>query len=202
MRLDHFNPCGLRKGSATHAVSWHPIMATHQELNDNNLAGIFKAPCMTHHTLNNQIRATHHVLFLGACFQLVFQITTATTQLTGARKRSTIFVTKPASCAWRKKKVLFFVLADANNSNKLTKLEEHNKMHKNSQLLVRDGLASRWWLCEWRLQQQAIALQCQKSGFWTKSQALLIRVHALLARSFVCLFTSQPDRPLASSPTG
>jgi len=36
-----------------HAHKWHPIMATHQELNDNNSAGIFKALCMTHHTLNN-----------------------------------------------------------------------------------------------------------------------------------------------------
>jgi len=86
---------------------------------------------MTHQMLNNQIRATHHVLLLGACFQLVLQITTATTQLMDARKRSIIFVTKQAICASLKKKAPFFVLEPASSKNKLTKLKVFNKIHKN-----------------------------------------------------------------------
>jgi len=113
------------------AHKWHPIMATHQELNDNNLAGIFKALCMTHQRLNNQIRATQHALFLGAHFQLVLQITTATTQLTDARKRSIIFVTRQAICTQRKKKAPFFALEPASSKNKLSKLNEIKKTHRN-----------------------------------------------------------------------
>ena len=64
--------------------------------------------------LNNKTKAAHHVLFLAAHFQLLCQITTATTQLMDARKRFTTFVTKQAICTWRKKRAHFFVLTAAN----------------------------------------------------------------------------------------
>jgi len=55
----------------------------------------------------------------------------ATTQLTDARKRSIIFVTRQAICTQRKKKAPFFALEPASSKNKLSKLNEIKKIHRN-----------------------------------------------------------------------
>jgi len=74
--------------------------------------------------------ATDHVPFLGACFQPVLQITTATTQPKDVRKRSTIFVTKQSFCATLKNKAPFF---SSRSHKQQTQADEAERNQENEQ---------------------------------------------------------------------